>query len=133
MRNPPLKNSTVFPERPDFSITFLSQTQLLKMVVDLTRHITTLSNFSTTDAQKISLAIDEAVTNVIKHSYLNKSDKDITIEYFLTSEGIKIRIVYAGIPPEPQMKRSTSEHDQEKKEKRSGCQNHENNHGLGRI
>lgn len=106
MRNPPLKNSTVFPERPDFSITFPSQTQLLKMAVDLTRHITTLSNFSTTDSQKIALAIDEAVTNVIKHSYLNKSDKDITIEYFLTSEGIKIRIVYAGIPPTRRMKRS---------------------------
>jgi hypothetical protein len=45
----------MFPANPDFSITILSQTQLLKMVVELTRHITTLFNFSAPEAQKISL------------------------------------------------------------------------------
>jgi serine/threonine-protein kinase RsbW len=90
----------MFSPKPDFSITILSQTQLLKMVVELTRHITTLFNFSSAEAQKISLAIDEAVTNVIKHSYGNESDKEITIEYFLVPGGIKIRIFYRGLPPE---------------------------------
>lgn len=95
-----MKNSAMFPPNPDFSITILSQTQLLKMVVELTRHITTLFNFSAPEAQKISLAIDEAVTNVIKHSYSNESDQQITIEYFLAPGGIKIRIFYRGLPPE---------------------------------
>jgi serine/threonine-protein kinase RsbW len=70
------------------------------MVVELTRHITTLFNFSTAEAQKISLAIDEAVTNVIKHSYGNETDKEITIEYFLSPGGIQIRIFYRGLPPD---------------------------------
>jgi serine/threonine-protein kinase RsbW len=95
-----LKNSATFPQKPDFSITILSQTQLLKMVVELTRHITTLFNFSSAEAQKISLAIDEAVTNVIKHSYRNATDQQITIEYFLAPGGIKIRIFYRGLPPD---------------------------------
>jgi len=95
-----LKNSAIFPQKPDFSITILSQTQLLKMVVELTRHITTLFNFSAAEAQKISLAIDEAVTNVIKHSYGNETDQHITIEYFLATWGIKIRIFYRGLPPD---------------------------------
>ncbi len=90
----------MFPPKPDFSITILSQTQLLKMVVELTRHITTLFNFSVADAQKISLAIDEAVTNVIKHSYGNDSGQPITIEYFLAPGGIRIRIFYRGLAPE---------------------------------
>jgi len=95
-----LKNSAIFPQKPDFSITILSQTQLLKMVVELTRHITTLFNFPAAEAQKISLAIDEAVTNVIKHSYNNETDQHITIEYFLAPGGIKIRIFYRGLPPD---------------------------------
>jgi serine/threonine-protein kinase RsbW len=95
-----LKNSAIFPQKPDFSITILSQTQLLKMVVELTRHITTLFNFPAAEAQKISLAIDEAVTNVIKHSYGNATDQHITIEYFLAPGGIKIRIFYRGLPPD---------------------------------
>lgn len=95
-----MKNSAIFPQKPDFSITILSQTQLLKMVVELTRHITTLFNFPAAEAQKISLAIDEAVTNVIKHSYGNATDQHITIEYFLAPGGIKIRIFYRGLPPD---------------------------------
>jgi len=70
------------------------------MVVELTRHITTLFNFSAAEAQKISLAIDEAVTNVIKHSYGNATDQQLTIDYFLASGGIKIRIHYRGLPPD---------------------------------
>jgi hypothetical protein len=44
----------MFPPIPDFSITILSQTQLLKMVVELTRHITTLFNFSAPDRERKS-------------------------------------------------------------------------------
>jgi serine/threonine-protein kinase RsbW len=95
-----LKNSTEFRQKPDFAITILSQTQLLKMVVELTRHIATLFQFSVADAQKVSLAIDEAVTNVIKHSYANEPDHEITIEYFLAAAGMRIRIRYRGLPPD---------------------------------
>jgi serine/threonine-protein kinase RsbW len=95
-----LKNSTEFRQKPDFAITILSQTQLLKMVVELTRHIATLFQFSVADAQKVSLAIDEAVTNVIKHSYANETDHEITIEYFLAAAGMRIRIRYRGLPPD---------------------------------
>jgi serine/threonine-protein kinase RsbW len=100
MSRRPLKNSVKFTPKPDFSITILSQTQLLKMVVELTRHITTLFNFSLSEAQKISLAIDEAVTNVIKHSYGNDTGQQITIEYFLAADGMRIRIFYRGLPPD---------------------------------
>ena len=95
-----MKNSNRFLPKPDFSITILSQTQLLKMVVELTRHISTLFQFPVAEAQKISLAIDEAVTNVIKHSYANESDRPLTIEYYVAPAGIRIRILYRGLPPD---------------------------------
>jgi anti-sigma regulatory factor (Ser/Thr protein kinase) len=89
----------MFPERPDFSVTIPSQTQLLKMVVELTKHITTLHNFPLPVAEKISLAVAEAVTNVIKHSYHYQEDKELSIEYFAGPDGLKIKIIYTGIPP----------------------------------
>lgn len=92
--------SNRFPTKPDFSITILSQTQLLKMVVELTRHIATLFQFPLAEAQKISLALDEAVTNVIKHSYANQSDQPLTIEYYLAAAGLRICILYRGLPPD---------------------------------
>ncbi len=95
-----MKNSAAFPPKPDFSLTILSQTQLLKMVVELTRHIATLSQFPLKEAQKISLAIDEAVTNVIKHSYRNRAGGEIRIEFFLAAAGLRIRIFYRGLAPD---------------------------------
>lgn len=70
------------------------------MVVELTRHIATLFQFPLAEAQKISLALDEAVTNVIKHSYANQSDQPLTIEYYLAAAGLRICILYRGLPPD---------------------------------
>ncbi len=67
--------SKMFPEKPELSISIPSKTELLKMVVELSRHIATINLFSASDSQKIALAIDEAITNVIKHSYQKKMDQ----------------------------------------------------------
>jgi len=69
------------------------------MVVELTRHISTLANFPATDVVKIGLALDEAVTNVIKHSLKHRETELITIEYFVVGNGLKIRLIYGGVPP----------------------------------
>lgn len=89
----------MFPEKPELSISIPSKTELLKMIVELTRHIATLNQFSVNDAQKIALAVDEAITNVIKHSYRNIMDEDIKVEYFCQVRGLKITISFTGVPP----------------------------------
>ncbi len=91
--------SKMFPEKPELSISIPSKTELLKMVVELSRHIATINLFSASESQKIALAIDEAITNVIKHSYKNRMDKDIKLEFYPSREGLKIRIVFTGVPP----------------------------------
>lgn len=89
----------MFPDKPELSITIPSKTELLKMVVELTKHIATINQFRSVDSQKIALAVDEAITNVIKHSYLWKKDKDIRLEFFTNDKGLKIKIIFTGIPP----------------------------------
>jgi anti-sigma regulatory factor (Ser/Thr protein kinase) len=89
----------MFPKKPELSISIPSKTELLKMVVDLTDHIATINQFSTAESRKIALAVDEAITNVIKHSYKNSIDKDIKLEFYSSSEGLKVKIIFTGVPP----------------------------------
>jgi serine/threonine-protein kinase RsbW len=89
----------MFPNKPELSITIPSKTEWLKMVVELTRHIATINQFRAADSQKIALAVDEAITNVMRHSYLWKKDKDIRLEYFTNDNGLKIKIIFSGVPP----------------------------------
>lgn len=89
----------MFPEKPELSIVIPPQTALLKMVVELSKHIATLNQFSASESQKIALAIDEAITNVIKHSYKDKLDDDIKLEFYTAPEGMQIKIIFTGVPP----------------------------------
>ena len=89
----------MFPSKPELAITIPSKTELLKMVVELTKHIATINQFVPSESQMIALAVDEAITNVIKHSYQSEIDRDIRLEYFADGNGLKIKIVFTGAPP----------------------------------
>ncbi|MCP4156708.1 MAG: ATP-binding protein [bacterium] len=89
----------MFPKKPELSVSIPSKTELLKMVVGLAKHVATIHQFSPSEAQKIALAIDEAITNVIKHSYKNLMSENIKIEFYSAPDGLKISIVFTGVPP----------------------------------
>ncbi len=89
----------MFLEKPDLSISIPSRTELLKMVVDLANHIAIINQFSSKESGKIALAIDEAITNVIKHSYRGVMDEDIKLEFYSAPDGMKIKIIFTGVPP----------------------------------
>ena len=89
----------MFPKKPELTISIPSKTELLKMVVEVSKHIAIIHQFSFSDAQKIALAVDEAITNVIKHSYQCKADGIIKLDFFTNTNGIKINISFSGIPP----------------------------------
>jgi len=69
------------------------------MLVELTNHIAVRNFFSSSESRKIALAVDEAITNVIKHSYKESSDSEIKLDFFCSNEGMKIKIEFSGIPP----------------------------------
>ncbi len=57
--------------------------------------------FSEEDAQKISLAVDEAVTNLIKHAYKLDSEKQIRVEIDEHGDEFTVNILDDGIPFNP--------------------------------
>lgn len=89
----------MFQKKPELSISIPSKTELLKMLVEVANHIATINQFSPSESRKIALAVDEAITNVIKHSYDYQKDEDITLEFYCSPEGMKVKIIFAGVPP----------------------------------
>lgn len=89
----------MFPNKPQVKIKIPSKTELLKMVVEISSYIAVINQFDQKEAHKIALAVDEAITNVIEHSYLNNEDGSISLEFFSSHKGLKIIIVFNGIPP----------------------------------
>ncbi len=107
-----------FPEIPELSVSIPAKTDLLKMIVELSNHIAIRNFFSQSESRKIALAVDEAITNVIKHSYKNSSDAEIKLNFYCSNSGIKILVEFSGIPPE--LNESTVNLEQLIKSKKKG-------------
>lgn len=68
-------------------LTIQSRTENLRRVRDFVSDAARTVGFDDESVQKIALAVDEACTNIIKHSYHFAADKDIEIS-IMTSDGI---------------------------------------------
>ena len=90
----------MFPETPELTVSIPAKTELLKMLVELTNHIAVRNFFSPSESRKIALAVDEAITNVIKHSYKESEDSEIKLDFYSSNEGMKIKLEFSGIPPQ---------------------------------
>jgi serine/threonine-protein kinase RsbW len=89
----------MFPEKPELTISIPSKTELLKMIVEMTKHIAIINQFPQAEAQKIALALDEAITNVIKHSYKGSMNENVKVDFYCHKKGLKIKISFTGVPP----------------------------------
>jgi len=60
------------------------------------------AGFKKTDSDNIILAVDEACTNIIRHSYLNDYSKKININAKIKSKELEIAIQHYGLSPDPE-------------------------------
>lgn len=74
----------------------LSQTDHLSEVRDFISAAAGEFGFSEEDIANISLAVDEACTNIIKHAYQNAPDKEIEITVIRSKGNFEVRIVDYG-------------------------------------
>ncbi len=77
---------------------FPGHTSQLELIRLITKKVASyVENFEEEDLDDIGLAIDEACTNVITHSYLPKqTNQSIQVEYVIESEALRITIVDEG-------------------------------------
>lgn len=77
-------------------LTILSRTEKLKSVRDFVAAEATAFGFDEETVNKISIAVDEACTNIIKHSYEFAKDKSIDITITTQKEQFEIIIAHNG-------------------------------------
>jgi len=83
-------------EQGSIEVVIPSDTRYLHMVTNLTRSASLLAGFAKKTCEQMALAVDEAVTNVIRHSYENQAGHQIRIGYTLTAEALRIDIRHGG-------------------------------------
>ena len=83
-------------EQGSIEVVIPSDTRYLHMVTNLTRSASLLAGFPKKTCEQMALAVDEAVTNVIRHSYASQGGYQIQIGYTLTADALRIDIRHGG-------------------------------------
>jgi len=79
----------------------LSETEKLDLVRHFIHEAARRFGFDEESSSKIMLAVDEACTNVIKHSYRNAPTKGIDIDIVTNEKRFEIVITHEGTPFDP--------------------------------
>ncbi|MFI5252500.1 MAG: ATP-binding protein [Bacteroidota bacterium] len=89
------------PQKPD-ELRILSRTEKLSLVRDFVSEAARRVGFDEESINKIALAVDEACTNIIKHSYKFATDKEITIRLLTNGKNFEVLIEDHGISFDPE-------------------------------
>jgi len=79
-----------------FRLVIPSQTRYLNLVTGLAKRASLVAGMDDATAAKVSIAVDEAVTNVIIHAYRGESNHQVEIELRFREEALEIRIWNTG-------------------------------------
>ncbi len=81
-----------------FNVDFAADTIFLKLATDVTISMCQLAGFGETTSKDISLAVDEAVTNTIKHAYHFDKTRNISLRFTITEKELVIDVCHNGDP-----------------------------------
>lgn len=79
-----------------FRLTIPSQTRYLNLVTGLAKRASMVAGLDDATSSKVSIAVDEAVTNVILHAYHGQADHWVDIEIRYAVRALEIRIWHTG-------------------------------------
>ena len=83
-------------DRSEFRLVIPSQTRYLNLVTAVAKRGALAAGFDDATAAKISIAMDEAVTNVILHAYHGEPEHELDIELRFTPVALEIHIWHRG-------------------------------------
>ena len=85
------------PAEPEsFRLIIPSQTRYLNLVTGLAKRASAVAGMDDATSAKISIAVDEAVTNVIVHAYSGESDHLVDIELRFLPQALEVHICHTG-------------------------------------
>ncbi len=83
-------------EPAEFRLVIPSQTRYLNLVTGLAKRASLVAGLDDATAAKVSIAVDEAVTNVILHAYHGEGEHSVELELRFTEEALEIHILHSG-------------------------------------
>ena len=89
-----MRSPAAEPER--FRLTIPSQTRYLNLVTGLAKRASVVAGMDDATSAKISIAVDEAVTNVIVHAYQGEGDHWVDIELRFMPHSLEVHIHHTG-------------------------------------
>ncbi|MDE3032184.1 MAG: ATP-binding protein [Acidobacteriota bacterium] len=83
-------------DHAQFRLVIPSQTRYLNLVTGLAKRAALVAGMDDAAAAKVSIAVDEAVTNIILHAYHGEGDHSVELELRFTSAALEIHILHSG-------------------------------------
>jgi len=84
-----------------FRMRMASDPRLLSVVRSTVSQFAAVSGFEDEQCRSITLAVDEALSNVIRHAYKNRCDQEIELNCQAYSDGLEFTFVDHGEAPDP--------------------------------
>ena len=84
-------------EKSDFRLTIPSQTRYLNLVTGLAKRASLVAGMDDATAAKVSIAVDEAVTNIILHAYGGEEDHTVELDLRFTGKALEIHMWHTGL------------------------------------
>jgi serine/threonine-protein kinase RsbW len=85
------------PVEPEtFRLTIPSQTRYLNLVTGLAKRASLVAGMDDATASKVSIAVDEAVTNVILHAYHSNAEQWVDVELCFATKALEVHIRHSG-------------------------------------
>lgn len=67
-----------------------SDPKFLKIIRSTINHITEICGFSPEDSNAVTIAVDEAVANIIKHTYNGEEDQLIVVQFNVLDDQLQV-------------------------------------------
>ena len=80
----------------EFQLVIPSQTKYLNLVTGLAKRAALVAGLDDSAAAKVSIAVDEAVTNVILHAYKGEAGHQVELQLEFTPLALEIHIFHTG-------------------------------------
>jgi serine/threonine-protein kinase RsbW len=85
------------PAEPEsFRLVIPSQTRYLNLVTGMAKRASIVAGMDDATSAKVSIAVDEAVTNVIVHAYNNEAEHEVAIELRFMPQALEVHICHHG-------------------------------------
>jgi anti-sigma regulatory factor (Ser/Thr protein kinase) len=78
-----------------------SDPRFLSIARNAVREVSAICGLSEEASQGVTLAVDEALANVIRHAYKNRYDQEIELDCQVSADRMVFRLLDQGEPPDP--------------------------------